>query len=199
MSVTRTLASSLAVALLAVGIAPSASRAQGFNPVLTVSKSIWTGDEDFTGRRTILSFGFRDDGKVTMVDTSTITNRTPPVMGTWTQNGSEVSIRFNNCLYVGRINGNQMTGQAQWTSGPTQGRIWNFALRLDTIPPGPGPLPAPLPGPAPAPLPGPAPLPPPGFVPPPAPLSAPLPAPTYTPPPVPDFAPVPGGNPGPGR
>jgi hypothetical protein len=193
MSVFKTLISSLGLTVLAIGLAPSMASAQGIAPVPSVTRTVWAGAEDFTGKATVLGFGFDADGTVGMIDQSNANNNQPAVKGNWSQNGSQVTIRFTNCVYVGQINGNEMTGRAQWTSGPSQGRTWNFSLRLTQG----GATPAPTPAPAPAP----------GYVPPsapgtgPRPGTGPVPAPVpgYSPaPPVPDFTsvPSPGGSSG---
>jgi hypothetical protein len=50
--------------------------------------------------------------------------------GTWTQNGNDVTINFNGCVYQGRINGQSLTGSGRITSGGQSGQTWSFQVTL---------------------------------------------------------------------
>jgi hypothetical protein len=88
-----------------------------------LADSTWTGSENLPGYGK-LTFEFGADGAATMIDTK---GETP---GTWTQNGNEVTIRFDGCVYQGRVNGQTLSGSARLTGGPNQGQTWSFQVRL---------------------------------------------------------------------
>ena len=52
-----------------------------------------------------------------------------PVRGTWTQQGQQVTLRFADCEYRGRINGVCMSGTAQFLSGNRTGEPWSFQVQ----------------------------------------------------------------------
>jgi len=189
LSAIKMLGATVGIFTLALGLAPGSANAQFGGPPApaNVNVTTWSGLEDFTGRPTSLTFTFSTGGQVIMMDVSN-----QPVQGTWIQTGSEVRITFRNCVYVGRILGNDMIGQAQWLDGPNRGRTWSFALSQQATRPLALPGPAPIPGPAPAPGPTPAPGPAPTPTPPPAPDLTPAPAPQ----PAPELPPIPGPHPG---
>jgi hypothetical protein len=79
----------------------------------------WAGTESLTGFGA-LTFVFAENGHVTMVDAKVTVN------GSWTLAGRNVTIRFNNCVYTGEINGRTFQGTAQFTQGTPQS--WSFRL-----------------------------------------------------------------------
>jgi hypothetical protein len=84
-----------------------------------VAGSTWTGSENLPGYGK-LTFAFRAGGAVTMFDAKGETQ------GTWTQSGDQVAIRFNGCVYQGRINGQTLSGSGRLT----QGQTWTFQVTL---------------------------------------------------------------------
>ncbi len=65
----------------------------------------WRGSEQLLGFGP-LTFEFKQKGVAVMTDAKRV------VKGTWTRNGSRVTIRFANCEYRGTIDGKVMTGTA---------------------------------------------------------------------------------------
>jgi hypothetical protein len=88
-----------------------------------ITGSTWTGTENLPGYGK-LTFEFGANGAATMIDTK---GETP---GTWTQSGSEVTIRFDGCVYQGRNNGQTLSGSGRLTGGPHQGQTWSFQVSL---------------------------------------------------------------------
>lgn len=93
------------------------------NGQVAVAGTTWSGTENLPGFGK-LSFVFRANGSVTMIDTKGET------AGTYTQNGSDVTINFQGCVYQGRINGQSLAGSGRITSGPQAGQTWSFQLML---------------------------------------------------------------------
>src|SRR5947209_8514212 len=102
----------LCVAALWCGVAAvltaTQAQAQGLAQGLAapnLAGSVWFGSEDLNGAPGVLGFGFNASGEVGMLDRSTKNPSDPTslVRGTWYQNGSEIEIRFGNCIYRGRI------------------------------------------------------------------------------------------------
>jgi hypothetical protein len=112
-----------AAAPAAGGPAPAGTPAPA--PVVTASiaGSTWNGNENLPGFGK-LSFVFRAGGAATMIDAKGQTE------GTWTQNGNDVTINFNGCVYQGRINGQSLTGSGRITSGGQSGQTWSFQVTL---------------------------------------------------------------------
>src|SRR5207253_173413 len=73
----------------------------------------WTGSENLAGYGK-LTFVLQPGGKATMYDAK---NTVP---GTWSQNGSQVTIEVG-ATYHGTIHGNVLSGQGNGTSNP-----WSF-------------------------------------------------------------------------
>ncbi len=90
--------------------------------VQNIAGSTWTGNENLPGYGK-LTFVFRANG-ATMIDAKGETQ------GTWTQNGADVTIRFDGCVYQGRINGQTLSGSGQITAGQQQGQTWTFQVSL---------------------------------------------------------------------
>jgi hypothetical protein len=88
-----------------------------------VAGTTWTGNENLPGFGK-LSFVFRAGGAATMIDTNGNTE------GTWTQNGNDVTINFQGCVYQGRINGQTLSGSGRITSGAQSGQTWSFQVAL---------------------------------------------------------------------
>src|SRR5260221_6748823 len=80
----------------------------------------WAGTENLNGFGKV-SFTFCSDGKVTMVDAQST------VKGSWTQNGTSVSISFANCEYRGSLEGSSIRGAAYFTAGTSRVQ-WSFAV-----------------------------------------------------------------------
>ena len=54
-----------------------------------------------------------------------------PNAGCKISNGANtVTIRFKNCVYQGRLNGQTLSGNGTFTSGADQGRTWSFQVAL---------------------------------------------------------------------
>jgi hypothetical protein len=82
----------------------------------------WSGTENLQGFGK-LTFEFHGDGTAVMIDARST------VQGTWAQQGREVVIRFNNCVYVGEIQGQQMRGSAHFVeNGQPRGEPWTFTV-----------------------------------------------------------------------
>jgi hypothetical protein len=91
--------------------------------VANVAGSTWSGTENLPGFGK-LTFVFRANGSATMIDTKGET------AGNWTQNGNDVTINFNGCVYQGRINGQALAGSGRITSGNQAGQTWTFQVSL---------------------------------------------------------------------
>ena len=91
--------------------------------VANVSGTTWNGSETLPGFGK-LSFIFRPGGAATMIDAKGQTE------GNWTQNGNDVTINFNGCVYQGRINGQMLSGSGRITSGGQAGQTWSFQVAL---------------------------------------------------------------------
>ena len=50
--------------------------------------------------------------------------------GAWTQNGNDVIIDFQGCVYQGRINGHTLSGSGRITAGGQTGQTWSFQVAL---------------------------------------------------------------------
>jgi hypothetical protein len=92
------------------------------NPVKVVGTT-WVGNENLPGFGK-LTFVFHATGAATMIDAKGQTD------GTFTQNGNEVTVNFQGCVYQGRINGNSLTGNGRITSGNQAGQTWSFQVAL---------------------------------------------------------------------
>jgi hypothetical protein len=99
----------------------------------SLAGSTWSGSENLGGFGK-LTFVFKDQQNAIMVDAKAT------VGGTYVVNGSNVTIRFKNCVYTGTLNGNVLTGSAQYTEG--QGSnftwTWNVAMQGAAAPAMPG-------------------------------------------------------------
>jgi hypothetical protein len=80
----------------------------------------WQGGEDLAGFGE-LSFQFQNDGTAVMVDARS------RVRGSWSQDGADVTIRFQNCVYQGRMQGGELSGTAQYLDGD---QSWTFRVAL---------------------------------------------------------------------
>jgi len=98
---------------------PGNGQAQQPAPTNNIAGTTWTGSENLAGFGK-LSFVFRTGGAVTMIDTRGET------LGSFTQNGDEVTIRFDGCVYQGRINGQTLSGSGRLA----QGQTWTFQVTL---------------------------------------------------------------------
>lgn len=87
--------------------------------VSSVAGTTWTGSESLAGFGA-LTFEFHRDGKAVMIDAQAT------VDGTWSQTGTQVTITFQNCVYVGRIHGNVLSGNARYTVGDP--RDWGWSV-----------------------------------------------------------------------
>jgi hypothetical protein len=107
------------------GPAPAATPAPAPAPqaVVSVAGSTWSGTENLPGFGK-LTFVFRANGSATMIDTKGET------AGNWTQNGNDVTINFNGCVYQGRVNGQNLAGSGRITSGNQAGQTWTFQLAM---------------------------------------------------------------------
>jgi hypothetical protein len=85
----------------------------------TIAGTSWTGSENLPGFGK-LTFVFRAGGAVTMIDAK---GETP---GSWTQNGDQITITFDGCVYQGRINGQTLAGSGRLA----QGQTWTFQVTL---------------------------------------------------------------------
>jgi hypothetical protein len=90
---------------------------------VSVAGSTWSGTENLPGFGK-LTFVFRANGSATMIDTKGET------AGNWTQNGNDVTVNFNGCVYQGRINGQSLAGSGRITSGNQAGQTWTFQVAL---------------------------------------------------------------------
>jgi hypothetical protein len=88
----------------------------------SVAGTTWTGKENLQGFGK-LTFEFQADGTATMIDAKNT------VKGTWTQEGQKVVIRFSNCVYVGEIKGQQLSGTGQFMEkDQPKGKQWTFSV-----------------------------------------------------------------------
>jgi hypothetical protein len=107
---------------LAIGPAqPNNNTPNNSAPVLRLAGTTWSGRENLQGFGD-LSFRFDSNNQVTMLDTA---GSTP---GTWSVNGDQVTLRFNNgqTVYTGRVQGNVLSGTARGGRGQT----WEWVVRL---------------------------------------------------------------------
>jgi len=91
-----------------------------------LTNTTWRGTENLAGFGA-LRFEFKKNNVVIMTDAARVVN------GTWTRNGSDVTITFANCQYRGAIDGNVMTGTAHFTDprfGP-RAAPWTFTVTRD--------------------------------------------------------------------
>ena len=86
----------------------------------------WTGTENLAGFNQ-LTFDFRGDGSVLMIDASTPVRGA--VRGSWSQAGLAVTLRFGDCEYRGNLAGRCLGGTAQFFAGPRAGQSWTFQLQ----------------------------------------------------------------------
>lgn len=114
----------LFVVALTLGFAPALVQAQ--QPAAAVGGMTYSGSESLTNFGP-LTFEFGKDGKVLMSDAGT--PQRGKVAGTYTVNGTQVTLRFKDCIYVGQISGQQLSGTARFTEGPNM-QSWTFQTQL---------------------------------------------------------------------
>ncbi|MBI2807884.1 MAG: hypothetical protein HYX68_23115 [Planctomycetes bacterium] len=109
--------------------APQKNASRQVSPMIqqkavTVPGSMWGGSEQInnTGR---LAFGLGKDGRAVMLDANSI------VKGTWARHGDDIVIRFDNCVYRGKIQGNVFSGRGTFTTGTQAGVSWTFRVQHD--------------------------------------------------------------------
>lgn len=88
---------------------------------IQVAGSVWSGTEQINNNGK-LSFGLYKDGVAMMSDAQ------GTVSGRWTAQGDNVVITFANCVYRGVLQGDELSGRASVTSGPTAGQAWMFRV-----------------------------------------------------------------------
>jgi hypothetical protein len=123
---TRTLSLVAALAVLALGLAPlNVVRAQDVMAPAKLGGTVWAGSETLNGFGDLV-FGFRPDGTAFMCDARSDPNDAKTyVRGTWSRNGTRVTIRFDDCVYQGRLNGTALAGTGRLNNGQT----WTFQVR----------------------------------------------------------------------
>jgi hypothetical protein len=116
----------MAMVVLTLGVVASLAHAQDRQPeTIQVANTVWMGTENLKGFSK-LGFAFRADGTVMMADARTRDNDPKTmVRGTYVQNGADVEIRFADCVYRGRITGQQLAGTARFNNGNS----WNFQVQ----------------------------------------------------------------------
>jgi hypothetical protein len=90
--------------------------------VAVLAGTQWTGMETLANFGK-LTFQFGTGQDVLMIDAQAQTK------GNYSQNGNQVRITFSNCIYSGMINGNVLSGTAQYTQGATAGQPWTFNVQ----------------------------------------------------------------------
>jgi hypothetical protein len=103
--------------------APNAKPAQPVELKSNIVGTTWTGTENLPGFGK-LTFTFHTGGAATMIDAKGQTD------GTWTQNGNDVTISFNGCVYQGRITGQTISGSGRITAGAQSGQTWSFQVTV---------------------------------------------------------------------
>jgi hypothetical protein len=93
----------------------------------TFAGSTWSGSENLGGFGK-LTFVFKDAKKAIMVDAKST------VEGSYEVKGQNITIRFGNCVYNGTINGNVLSGTAQYTSQNSPTWAWNVAMQGSAAP-----------------------------------------------------------------
>ena len=88
--------------------------------------TIWSGTESLPGFG-LLTFEFPLDGSVLMIDAHGPARGS--VRGTWSQQGKDVTLRFADCEYRGRINGQYLSGTAHFFAGRQAGQTWTFDVQ----------------------------------------------------------------------
>jgi len=99
----------------------AAPAAQPVQQRIQVAGSVWSGSEQINNDGK-LSFGLYKDGVAMMSDAQGNTT------GRWTADGANVVITFDNCVYRGVIQGDELVGRATVTSGPSVGQAWMFRV-----------------------------------------------------------------------
>jgi hypothetical protein len=88
----------------------------------SLADTTWTGSEALDGFGK-LTFQLHADGTAVMIDAKST------VKGRWAQQGQRVVIQFQNCVYAGQLNGQRLSGSAQFVeNGRPHGRAWAFAV-----------------------------------------------------------------------
>jgi hypothetical protein len=105
------------------GPAPNGKQPQPVEPQMNIVGTTWNGNENLPGFGK-LTFAFRANGAATMIDAKGQTE------GTWTQNGNDLTINFNGCVYQGRITGLTISGSGRLTAGAQTGQTWSFQVAL---------------------------------------------------------------------
>lgn len=95
-------------------------------PAAGVAGTTWSGTESLAGFGN-LTFQFLADGKAFMIDAK------QKVGGKWAQAGSQVTITFGDCEYVGTVQGDKMAGKARFTKRDME---WTFSLTRSRLAPG---------------------------------------------------------------
>jgi hypothetical protein len=111
--------------------------AAGSGTAPSVAGTTWAGRETLRGFGALV-FVLADDGRATMADAATMGNggQGRTVSGNWQQSGADVVIRFGDCVYRGRVNGDWLSGTAAFTTG--QSGAWTFQVRLQPSQPDAG-------------------------------------------------------------
>lgn len=87
------------------------------------TNSTWTGAEQLPGFGP-LTFEFKEKNVAIMRDARGVVN------GTWSKQGSSVTVRFRDCEYRGTVQGKSMTGTAHPNAMILNGgRPWAFNVR----------------------------------------------------------------------
>lgn len=88
---------------------------------IKVPGSVWEGTEQINNNGK-LTLGLHSTGVALMADAHGESR------GRWTTDGVNVVITFDNCVYRGVVQGNDLVGQGTVTSGSQTGQTWSFRV-----------------------------------------------------------------------
>lgn len=120
------LKNSLAVLVIVAAALPAANPTLGLQEKSGIAGTTWSGAEtlaDFD----VLTCQFNAGGEIILIDAKNPERGS--VRGNWKQKGTTVEMRFPDCVYRGCIDGNAITGTAEFNDRGRPKWTWKVTKR----------------------------------------------------------------------